>query len=56
MRTMGKEEKEAVNQVLEALKKKTKIVVMLAPSFVADFNYPDILLYLKEAGFDKVVE
>jgi iron only hydrogenase large subunit-like protein len=56
MITMEKEKKEAVNQVLEQLKKKTKIVVMLAPSFVADFNYPDILLYLKKAGFDKVVE
>ncbi len=42
--------------VFGALKQKQKIVVMLAPSFVAEFNYPDLLVYLKKAGFDKLVE
>jgi len=36
--------------------KKTKLVAMLAPSFVAEFNYPEVLFYLKKIGFDKVVE
>lgn len=51
---MKKEEQ--LNLVLNAIEKKQKIVVMLAPSFVAEFNYPDILVYLKKAGFDKLVE
>ena len=29
---------------------------MVAPSFVVDFNYPSIILQLKNLGFDKVVE
>jgi len=36
--------------------KKQKIVAMLAPSFVAEFDYPDIIHQLKALGFDKVVE
>jgi len=47
---------ESIGLVLKALSKKTKIVVMLAPSFVAEFNYPNIISHLKQAGFDKVVE
>jgi len=35
---------------------KGKYVVMLAPSFVVDFSYPQIIFQLKELGFDKVVE
>lgn len=33
-----------------------KYVAMLAPSFVVDFSYPQIIFQLKELGFDKVVE
>jgi len=44
----------------EALKfpldKKEKYIAMLAPSFVVDFSYPDIISQLKQLGFDKVVE
>jgi len=40
----------------KALDRKEKIVVMLAPSFVAEFVYPNIILKLREMGFDKVVE
>lgn len=29
---------------------------MVAPSFVVDFSYPEIISYLKKLGFDKVVE
>ena len=47
---------EVVDTILKELNKKTKIVVMLAPSFVAEFSFPDIVIHLKNAGFDKVVE
>ncbi len=40
----------------KALDRKEKIVAMLAPSFVAEFIYPQIVLKLREIGFDKVVE
>lgn len=35
---------------------KNKYVIMLAPSFVVDFSYPEVIHGLKELGFDKVVE
>jgi iron only hydrogenase large subunit-like protein len=35
---------------------KEKCVVMLAPSFVVDFSFPEIISQLKQLGFDKVVE
>ncbi|MFH1612737.1 MAG: [Fe-Fe] hydrogenase large subunit C-terminal domain-containing protein [bacterium] len=35
---------------------KGKYVVMLAPSFVVDFDYPSIIWQFKKLGFDKVVE
>lgn len=35
---------------------KEKYLIMVAPSFVADFSYPDIIYRLKKLGFDKVVE
>lgn len=38
------------------LKNSVKLVVMLAPSFVVDFSYPDIIVMLYRLGFDKVVE
>lgn len=42
---------------LEAeLKNKSKLVAMLAPCFVAQFDYPEIITQLKDLGFDKVVE
>jgi len=36
--------------------KKEKMVAMLAPSFAAEFDYPQIIHQLKQLGFDKVVE
>jgi iron only hydrogenase large subunit-like protein len=36
--------------------KKVKMIAMLAPSFVAEFDYPQIIHQLKQLGFDKVVE
>ena len=38
------------------LKKGVKVVVMLAPSFVVDFSYPEIIVMLYRLGVDKVVE
>lgn len=35
---------------------KGKYLMMVAPSFVTDFSYPDIIYRLKKLGFDKVVE
>jgi iron only hydrogenase large subunit-like protein len=40
----------------QALIKKEKIVVMLAPSFAVEYDYPKIIFNLKQLGFDKVVE
>jgi iron only hydrogenase large subunit-like protein len=45
-----------LDQILKHLRKGEKLVALLAPSFVAEFFYPDILLHLKKAGFDKTVE
>lgn len=42
--------------VLEALEKKQNLVAMLAPSFVIDFSYPQIIGKLKRLGFAHVVE
>lgn len=36
--------------------KKLKVIAMLAPSFVAEFKYPEIISKLHALGFDKVVE
>lgn len=33
-----------------------KYLIMLAPSFVVDFSYPEVISKLKKLGFDKVVE
>ena len=49
-------EKEDIHKVQNELSKKTKLVAMLAPSFVAEFNFPEIILQLKQLGFDKVIE
>lgn len=35
---------------------KQKNLVMLAPSFIAQFDYPEIVHQLKQLGYDKVVE
>lgn len=41
---------------IEKILKNKKCVVMLAPSFVTNFEYPSIINQLKKLGFDKVVE
>lgn len=49
--------KNNITKIEEALKdKKQKIIAMLAPSFVSDFNYPQIISQLRTLGFDNIVE
>lgn len=36
--------------------KKNKSVAMLAPTFVLDFKYPNIIGMMRQLGFDKVTE
>jgi iron only hydrogenase large subunit-like protein len=45
-----------LNSLKLALKKKQKLVCLLAPSFIADFDYPQIIHQLRTIGFDKIVE
>jgi len=35
---------------------KGRYIALLAPSFVVDFSYPQILYHLKELGFNKIIE
>jgi len=49
-------EKEDIQKVQNELSKKTKLVAMLAPSFVAEFDFPEIIIQLKQLGFEEVVE
>jgi len=48
--------KNNVPEIEKELKKGVKMVAMVAPSFVAEFEYPSIINKLKDLGFDKVVE
>jgi len=43
-------------ELLSLLKEKRKLVAMLAPSFVIDFSYPEIIGMLKRLSFEYVVE
>jgi len=45
-----------VRKTIEDLEKRKKIFVMLAPSYVVDFKYPDIVIILRQMGFDKICE
>jgi iron only hydrogenase large subunit-like protein len=45
-----------MQELIDSLQKKEKLIAMLAPSFVVDFSYHDIVLKLRKMGFDKVVE
>ena len=46
----------AKDQLLKLIKNKEKMVAMLAPSFLIDFSYPEIIGMLKRLGFEYVVE
>ena len=45
-----------MNVLIEALRKKEKLAVMLAPSFPIVFEYPRIISQLKRLGFSYIVE
>jgi len=47
---------EEVENLEKELNNKTELVAMLAPSFVVNFTYPEIIDQLNRLGFDKVVE
>lgn len=47
--------KNNIELILKGLKHK-KMVALVAPSFIADFEYPKIITQLNKLGFDKVVE
>jgi iron only hydrogenase large subunit-like protein len=47
---------EEVERLVSEFEKGTKLVAMLAPCFVAQFDYPKIIGQLRALGFDKVVE
>lgn len=46
----------SVKELEQALERKIPLVAMLAPAFVAQFDYPQIITQLRDLGFDKVVE
>lgn len=46
----------AIKELLSLIEKKEKIVALLAPSFMVDFSYPEIVGMLKRLGFKRVVE
>jgi len=48
--------KNNIKKIISELRSGKKMVAMVAPSFVVDFGYPEIIHYLKQIGFDKVVE
>lgn len=45
-----------VQQLLDHLEKKDQLVAMLAPSFVIDFKYSEIVGQLRRLGFFKIIE
>jgi iron only hydrogenase large subunit-like protein len=54
---MKSKEDKGVESLQKALKnKKIRIIAMLAPSFIAEFSYPEVISQLKELGFDKITE
>jgi iron only hydrogenase large subunit-like protein len=51
-----KKEAKDLEAFKKALSKKQKLVALLAPSFIADFDYPKIIYQLRALGFDKIME
>lgn len=45
-----------LNLLLEKLDRQEKLIAMLAPSFLVDFSFPEIIGQLKRLGFSAVVE
>ena len=51
-----KEETVDIKELINLLDKNTKLVAMIAPSFLVDFSYPEFVGMLRRLGFDKVIE
>lgn len=49
-------DKNNILKIISELDKGVKMIAMIAPSFIVDFDYPCILNMLKDLGFDKSVE
>ena len=49
-------QEKGIENLKQALDKKEKIIVLLAPSFITEWEYPEIIYKLKACGFDKIVE
>lgn len=43
-------------QKIEKILKQKECIALLAPSFIAEFDYPEIIIALKKIGFKKVTE
>jgi iron only hydrogenase large subunit-like protein len=52
----GDDQIKLVKLLNEAKKKKEKLILMAAPSFVVDFDYKNFVTLMKSLGFDKVTE
>ena len=48
--------KNNLDKIITNLQKPTKIIALVAPSFVTNFKYPNIIFQLRNLGFDKVTE
>ena len=49
-------DKNNINKITSELSKGTKMIAMVAPSFVIEFQYPKLITQLKKLGFDKATE
>ena len=49
-------DKNDIAKIETELKKGTKMIALVAPSFIAEFQYPKIIVQLRKLGFDKITE
>jgi iron only hydrogenase large subunit-like protein len=49
-------DKNDINKITSELTKGTKMIALVAPSFVIEFQYPKLITQLRKLGFDKVTE
>jgi iron only hydrogenase large subunit-like protein len=48
--------KNNIENIVSELQSGVKMIALVAPSFIVDFKYPDILFQLRKLGFDKATE
>jgi iron only hydrogenase large subunit-like protein len=49
-------DKNDIKKITAELKKGTKMIALVAPSFVIEFQYPKLITQIRKLGFDKVTE